>query len=61
MLVDGPVNDERTDAIRHQLYEVEWECDEVLSTIVRNRQDWNGLPYRVMPFYQQVERDGIVL
>ena len=25
ILVDGPLSDERTDRIRHRLYEVEWE------------------------------------
>ena len=25
VLVDGPVDDARTDAIRHRLYEIEWE------------------------------------
>ncbi len=37
VLLDGPVNDERVDRVRHRLYEVEWEFDEVISSIVRNR------------------------
>lgn len=61
VLVDGPVNDERTDAIRHRLYEIEWECDQVLSSIVRNRREWNSSPYRDTPFHRSVQRDRIVL
>ena len=37
ILVDGVVDTARTDRIRHRLYEIEWETDEVLSSIVRNR------------------------
>jgi predicted nucleotidyltransferase len=34
VLVDGPVNDARIDAIRHRLYDLEWECGEVLCSVV---------------------------
>ncbi len=61
VLVDGPVDDERTDRIRHRLYEVEWESGEVLSTIVRNKEEWDSPIYRSMPFHENVEREGIVL
>ena len=33
VLVDGPVDDDRVDKIRHRLYEIEWESDEILSAI----------------------------
>ena len=58
ILVDGPVTDERTDRIRHQLYEIEWEFGEVLSSVVRNRRKWNSSPYRAMPFHRKVENEG---
>ena len=61
ILVDGPVNDERVDKIRHRLYEIEWECDEVLCSIVRNRKEWNSPLSKSMPFHQNVELEGIVL
>jgi len=61
VLVDSPVNDERTDKIRHRLYEIEWESDEVLCCIVRSREEWNSPLWRSMPFYQNVEFEGIVL
>jgi predicted nucleotidyltransferase len=61
ILLDGPVNDERIDKIRHRLYEIEWECDEVLCSIVRSREEWNSPLYKSMPFHQDVELDGIVL
>lgn len=58
ILVDGPVSDERTDRIRHQLYEIEWESEAVLSSIVRSRDEWETAKYRSMPFHQRVEREG---
>ena len=61
VLLDGPVDDARTDAVRHWLYEVEWSSGEVLSSVVRSRQDWTTSRYRAMPFYLQVERDGMTL
>lgn len=61
ILVDGPVNDDRVDAISHRLYEIEWEYGEVLCPIVRSRKDWDSGLYQAMPFHQEVEREGILL
>ncbi len=61
ILVDGPLGDERTDRIRHRLYEVEWESGEVISSIVRNREEWNSDLYQAMPFHQRVQQEGIRL
>lgn len=61
ILVYGSVSDERIDAIRHQLYEIEWEYGEVICSIVRNRKEWHSSRYQATPFYQNVEREGIVL
>ena len=61
ILVDGPVTDQRTDRIRHRLYEIEWEFGEVLSSIVQNRRKWNSFPYRAMPFHEKVKNEGTLL
>ncbi len=61
ILVDGPVDGERKTTIRHRLYEVEWESDEVLTSMIFSREDWNSPLYRAMPFHQNVDRDGIPL
>jgi len=61
ILLDGPVDDGRIDKIRHRLYEIEWQCDEVLCSIIRNREEWNSPLYENMPFHRDVEVDGIVL
>lgn len=61
ILLDGTVNDERIDKIRHRLYEIEWESDEVLCSIIRSRTEWNSSLYKTTPFHQNVELDGIIL
>ena len=61
ILVDGSVNDERTDRIRHRLYETEWEYGEVISSIVRSREEWNSKIYQAVPFHRQLEQEGIRL
>ena len=61
VLVDGPVDDNLTDAIRHRLYEIEWDTGEVISCIVRNRTQWHRSPYSTTPFYQTVSQEGIPL
>jgi predicted nucleotidyltransferase len=61
ILVDGSTSDERTDRIRHRLYEIEWESGEVISSIVRNREEWDSDLYQTMPFHQRVQQEGMRL
>jgi predicted nucleotidyltransferase len=59
ILLDGEVDDARTDAIRHRLYEIEWDCDEVLCSIVRSRQDWDSSLQQATPFAKILREQGI--
>ena len=61
ILVDGPIDDERTDRVRHRLYEIEWDSGEVISSIVRDRKEWNSELYQAMPFRQRVQQEGMRL
>ena len=61
VLVDGPLDERRTDKIRHCLYEIEWECGEVLSCIVRTREEWKSSLYKTMPLYKRVKDHGVSL
>jgi len=61
VLVEGPVDQERTDRVRHALYEIEWDCGDVISSVVRSRRDWNSSRSRAMPFHGNVEREGMHL
>ncbi len=59
ILVDGNVDTARTDRIRHALFEIELDTDQIISSIVRSRQDWNSPRYSVVPLRKNVEREGI--
>ena len=61
ILLDGVVDDARTDAIRHRLYEIEWDCDEVLSSMVRSRQEWDTPLHQVMPLSKVIREQGILI
>ncbi|MGD9976140.1 MAG: nucleotidyltransferase domain-containing protein [Desulfatirhabdiaceae bacterium] len=58
ILVNGPVDDRRTDAIRHSLYEIEWETGQIISTIVRSRDIWSSDRNKAMPFVKAVQQYG---
>lgn len=61
MLLDGEVDAARTDAIRHCLYDIEWDSGEVLSSIIRSRQEWDSPLLRVTPFSTVIHEQGIPL
>jgi predicted nucleotidyltransferase len=61
ILVDGLVDTNRTDRIRHQLYEIEWETGEIISSIIKSRQDWNDPKYKAVPLHVNIEREGIII
>jgi uncharacterized protein len=61
IIVNGEVDDNRTDKIRHQLYEIEWETGDVLCSIVRSRTEWESQEYRVIPLYKNIKLEGISL
>src|SRR5215475_11065008 len=59
ILLDGVVDEARTDTIRHRLYHIEWDCGEVLCSMVRSRQEWNSPLHQATPFSQMVQAQGI--
>ncbi|MBC8184389.1 nucleotidyltransferase domain-containing protein [candidate division KSB1 bacterium] len=61
ILVDQPVDMNLTIKIRNSMYEIELETDEILSTIVRSKQEWYSPRYSVLPFKHNIEREGITL
>jgi predicted nucleotidyltransferase len=61
VLLDGSVDADRIARARHQVYAVEWETGEVLSTIVESREQWDGPLTHATPFRRNVEREGVLL
>jgi uncharacterized protein len=58
ILLDGVVDDTRIDAVRYRLYEIEWDCGEVLCSIVRSRQEWDSPLQQVTPFARILREQG---
>jgi predicted nucleotidyltransferase len=48
-------------AIRHRLYQLEWDTGQVISTMVYSRDGWNHTPGGETPFRRRVRRDAILL
>ena len=61
ILVDGEVDVKRADRIRHVLYLLELDTDEIISSIVRNRQQWDDPKYSIVPLHENINREGIRL
>jgi predicted nucleotidyltransferase len=61
VLLPGTVDDARADAIRHRVYEIEWDSGEVLTCVIRSRTEWDSPRYRPVPFRENVQREGVVL
>jgi uncharacterized protein len=59
ILLDGVVDEARTDTISHRLYAIEWDCGEVLWSMVRSRQEWNSPLHQATPFSQMVQAQEI--
>jgi predicted nucleotidyltransferase len=59
VLVDGLVDTARTDRIRRVLFDIELDINQVISSIIRSRQEWNSPRYSVSPLHKNVEREGI--
>ena len=61
ILVDGVIDTARTDRIRHRLYEIEWETGEIISSIVRSREEWQSPKYQFIPLRINIEREGVLI
>jgi len=61
VLVDQPASIALKDRILSSIYPLELETGAMLTLITYNRRQWESLPYREMPFHENVERDGVAL
>lgn len=61
VLVNQPVNVALKDRILCNVYPLELETEAMLTVVTYDRQQWESLPYREMPFHKNVERDGVLV
>lgn len=60
ILLDGPVDRVREGRVRRALYDLELETEQLISSIIRSRAEWNDPEVRT-PFQANVRREGIAL
>jgi len=61
VLVDEEVSARKEDQIRHALYEIEWDRQEVISCMLTSKKLWYTDLYRSTPFYKEVVRENILI
>jgi len=61
ILINRLHDNKQVEKIRNHLFDVELQCNEILSSIIRSRSEWNSPKYMRTPFYKNVEKEGIIL
>lgn len=61
ILTDGYADPGIRQALRRKLYEIEWATGEVVSVVIKSREEWNRPILQGSPFHRNVEQDGIHL
>jgi predicted nucleotidyltransferase len=61
ILLDKPNVDRETEKeYREEIFEVELETGEPISTFIYSKQDWED-NFSVTPFFQNIKKDGVLL
>ena len=59
ILLNGSVNENLKENIRDELFEIELEMEQTISSIIHSKKKWNDL--NITPFYQNIEKEGVLL
>ncbi|XCN73712.1 MAG: hypothetical protein Q3M24_02865 [Candidatus Electrothrix aestuarii] len=54
----NPLDREIITKLKDGLYDIELENDEVVSSIIRSRQEWSSPAYNALSFKKAVEKEG---
>ena len=46
--------------VKYPLYDIEFETGQIISPIVLSKKDWET-KHRITPFYENVNREGVIL
>ncbi|MCI5122825.1 MAG: nucleotidyltransferase domain-containing protein [Candidatus Electrothrix sp. AUS4] len=61
IIADHPLDREIITKLKDGLYDIELENNEVVSSIIRSRQEWSSPEYDALPFEKAAEREGVEL
>ena len=59
IVIDGDLSEREKLEMRYKLFEIEWEMEEIISSIIHTQKEWNQPIMQITPFYQNVIREGI--
>ena len=59
VITPRPVTPQLKRSIRHALYEIEWDNECVISSIIHSREEWDNSLMRTTPFYRNVTREAV--
>lgn len=59
ILLEKNLTEIQESQIRDEIYDLELESGEVFCSIIHSKREWENL--QITPFFQNVEREGIVL
>lgn len=60
MLNKDRVTREDEKSVKYPLYDIEFETGQIISPLVLSKSDWENR-HRITPFYENVQREGVVL
>lgn len=60
ILVDKNVDYEREKNIRYPLFDLAYETGFIISPVVHSKETWEK-KYKITPFYENIQHDGILL
>lgn len=59
ILLNTIISERLKEQIRDELFEIELETEQTISSIIQSKENWQDL--HITPFYQNVEKEGILL
>lgn len=61
ILLEGQVEVNRIDRVRARLYTIELEFDQILSSLIIARDEWEQAEFMASPFHENVVLAGVTL
>lgn len=59
ILVNQPVTRDIKRAIFDDIFEIDLECDVVVSPLIQSREQWNRPTVKILSIYQNVQKEGV--
>lgn len=59
ILLTRLINEEIKEKIRDELFEIELETEQAISSIIQSKKNWND--FYITPFYQNIKKEGVRL